>query len=63
LLHRVQGAREVSGSEVEGVGVGESLWHEAELGDIEIAEALAKLESGLAPEICELPGDAVGVLV
>ena len=33
-----------SGSDVEGVGVQKSPWHEAELGDVEVAESLPKLE-------------------
>jgi len=63
LLHGIEGAREVGGSEVEGVGVGECLWHKAELRDVEIGESLAEFERGLAADVGELSGDATGELV
>ena len=41
-----QGNTRVSRTEVESVGLSKSLWHKAELGDVEVAGSLAKLESG-----------------
>ena len=40
----------MGGAKVEGVRVRKSLWHKAELGDVKVAESLAKLEYGLTPE-------------
>ena len=40
----------MGGAKVEGVGARKSLWHKAELGDVKVAESLAKPECGLTPE-------------